>query len=284
MSPEFTLNQIPFGEQESDGVLVDVHQVARGAQCGCRCASCKTPLIARQGEEKVWHFAHASRGNHRHTVGACEFSFFVSVRLMARQLLGNDLVLAPPEYRGRVCRYVPDLNGTRETEYRITPTGVTRLEQVLVEVDFSGVVIDLKGKVNSYDLAVYFIHPGRQVPDALSRFEGETAGILAINLEGLAARFASRARDKMTYARTLSEFLSMDREHKRWIYHPRQARIRAQAEQILDAEVAREVGEATRIRRYECEYCGEKWQNRRGGLIRCPGCAKHLGVQKIGFA
>ncbi len=56
---DFTL--IPFGYDPSDDSFVDVEDVPRGAKCGCICPACKTPLIARQREEKEWHFAHASR-------------------------------------------------------------------------------------------------------------------------------------------------------------------------------------------------------------------------------
>jgi len=57
---DFGLNHIPFGLRENDKAIVDVYEVKRGRECGCICPSCRTPLIARQGEEKVWHFAHAS--------------------------------------------------------------------------------------------------------------------------------------------------------------------------------------------------------------------------------
>jgi hypothetical protein len=102
MSGELSLHRIPFGERYADGELVDVHSVERGAKCRCRCPSFKTRLIARQGEEKAWHFAHDTRGNPGRTEDACEYSFYVSVRLMARQVIGTALTLALPEYRGRV--------------------------------------------------------------------------------------------------------------------------------------------------------------------------------------
>jgi len=95
---EFGLNHIPFGLRESDGAIIDVHAVPRGRGCGCICPSCRTPLVARQGREKVWHFAHASRNVYERTAQECDYSFYVSVRLMARQLIGSDLVLALPEY------------------------------------------------------------------------------------------------------------------------------------------------------------------------------------------
>lgn len=43
----------------NSGNLVSVEDVDRGARCGCICPACQQPLIARQGEVRIWHFAHA---------------------------------------------------------------------------------------------------------------------------------------------------------------------------------------------------------------------------------
>ena len=43
-----------------DGRLVSVEDVSRGKACACCCSECGEVLIARQGEVRAWHFAHAS--------------------------------------------------------------------------------------------------------------------------------------------------------------------------------------------------------------------------------
>jgi hypothetical protein len=43
-----------------DGALVDVTQLERGLACDCRCLHCDDPLMAKQGPEMAWHFAHAT--------------------------------------------------------------------------------------------------------------------------------------------------------------------------------------------------------------------------------
>ena len=53
----------PFGLLKATGELVEVEEVEGGAACGCICPSCSTPLVARRGTEKIWHFAHESRGD-----------------------------------------------------------------------------------------------------------------------------------------------------------------------------------------------------------------------------
>ncbi len=48
-----------FGLDQSNR-LVFVSEVPRGLACHCRCVVCNEPLIARQGEVREHHFAHAS--------------------------------------------------------------------------------------------------------------------------------------------------------------------------------------------------------------------------------
>ena len=48
-----------FGLDQSSR-LVFVSEVPRGLACHCRCVVCNEPLIARQGEVREHHFAHAS--------------------------------------------------------------------------------------------------------------------------------------------------------------------------------------------------------------------------------
>jgi len=40
------------------GEMRFIGEVARGAACGCRCPECGSSLIAKQGAENEWHFAH----------------------------------------------------------------------------------------------------------------------------------------------------------------------------------------------------------------------------------
>lgn len=54
-----TVQTLPiFAGVNSNGELKFVGDVPRGAACGCTCATCGAPLVARRGEIRTWHFAH----------------------------------------------------------------------------------------------------------------------------------------------------------------------------------------------------------------------------------
>jgi competence protein CoiA len=73
MSSLFGLNQ--FNQ------LVHVAEVVRGLGCQCRCVECGEPLVARQGEIREHHFAHASNRE------PCDSNHESLLHLYAKQLI-----------------------------------------------------------------------------------------------------------------------------------------------------------------------------------------------------
>jgi hypothetical protein len=47
-----------FAALDIDGEIRFVGDVPRGAACACFCPECRSPLVARLGDEREWHFAH----------------------------------------------------------------------------------------------------------------------------------------------------------------------------------------------------------------------------------
>ena len=43
-----------------NGIPVYIDEVANGKNCNCICMECKTPLIAKQGNKRIHHFAHSN--------------------------------------------------------------------------------------------------------------------------------------------------------------------------------------------------------------------------------
>ncbi|WP_295459225.1 competence protein CoiA family protein [uncultured Thiodictyon sp.] len=74
---------------DQEGRLVSVEEVCRGKACECCCPGCGEVLIARQGEVRAWHFAHASDGD---CVGAAEGA----LHRAAKQLIVQEGAILVP--------------------------------------------------------------------------------------------------------------------------------------------------------------------------------------------
>ncbi|MDP3253094.1 MAG: competence protein CoiA family protein [Hydrogenophaga sp.] len=82
-----------FAALDGSGAVRFVSEVNRGAACGCVCPVCTSPLIARQGQLKEWHFAHeASQERVECEVGALNMLRRVAAEMLQR----NPLPTLPP--------------------------------------------------------------------------------------------------------------------------------------------------------------------------------------------
>lgn len=82
MSSQFAFNE--FNQ------LVHVKEVSRGLACQCRCVVCNEPLMARQGDVRLHHFAHTSNRE------PCESSHESLLHKYAKQLIVNAMGLVMP--------------------------------------------------------------------------------------------------------------------------------------------------------------------------------------------
>lgn len=78
-----------FGFNESNH-LVHVSETMRGLACQCRCVVCDEPLVARQGEKREHHFAHASNRE------PCDSSHESLLHRYAKQLIAEAMGLVAP--------------------------------------------------------------------------------------------------------------------------------------------------------------------------------------------
>jgi len=302
---------IPFGFNPVDETFVDVRDVPRGAKCGCVCPSCKTPLIARQGKEKEWHFAHASRTVYQRTKKECEYSFYLSVRMMARQMIGDKLNIRLPKYEDVVSKYAPSSGHTLHESFLITESKEICLSDVEVEATFAGVPVDIVGYINDFRFVVYFTHPGRCVPQELNSPGDNHSGVIAVALDELRGTIFRRAKEKdQSYLSVLTEHLSNDLSSKQWIYHPRFQSCHQKALERLDAKIAsmpkaKNTLSKGRVRYFDipvssraevdiaplnvtgplvsfvCLICDARWQGREPGGSVCPECNTHLYSRRI---
>jgi hypothetical protein len=236
------LNLIAFGRRQDDGVLVSVEDVPRGQDCGCVCPSCNLPLVARMGDVNVWHFAHRARNAGTDVAAPCEYSFFVSVRLMAQQIIAAHPVLALPAYRDSFTLGRNRLGLPWRHYFTITEASTIRLTDVRTDTRYAEASVDIVGNVSGWDFVVALSHPGRLVPEALRSLEGFKAGALEIRLNALAERFQDQDRGNEAFAKVVERFLRDDQDSKHWLFHPSYACKRAAA--LAEAEPKVKAAEA----------------------------------------
>ncbi len=308
-----TMQHVPFGLRIKDHSFVDVSDVARGKKCGCICPSCKTPLIARQGDEKQWHFAHATR-KVDNTDKECDFSFFVSVRMMARQVIETGMRITLPEYK---CVVSCQAKGTHfKEEFLVAKQTTIELEDVHKEAPFSSCIVDIVGKVKGFSFVVYFTHPNRPLPADLHVSDNQQSGVLEVKLDDTHYLFKEDRAETRQLDR-LKLFLQNDLSSKSWVFHPRKASMQKAAYQRLNSAI-----DSHRVKRhsttsysshgsrvsyqhndpwlaprnksidpppaipkktatFECIMCNCQWQASLPGQPTCPKCHNHLYASEV---
>jgi hypothetical protein len=221
---------IPFALRQADRTLVGIDEVPIGKACGCICPSCGSRLLARQGARRVWHFAHEPRADGQATDRACEFSWAVSVRLMARQLLPTlpSLLLPPavfPLFTDGLSRRQP------EPTVALTTPDILPLEQTSIDAVVEGLAVDALVSSIEGPWCLYLTHGGRPVPDRLSALATLGYRAIAINLHGFSEKLPRRELPG-SHRDALAAFLVHDIAHKYWAAHPGLAEARAEAQDL----------------------------------------------------
>lgn len=232
--------RIPFGLRTDTGEVVDVAEVPNGAHCGCVCPACSTPLVARQGDLKVWHFAHESRGEaFRTTARECEHSLYVSLKLMSRQILvGAKSIAVPPVEVRRVLqqkRYRSEVRPARTIDIAEVEIGAVVREQ---PVD-AAITPRVVGAATARSLlGVCLDYPGRDPitsPGDDSEFTRARCGLMVIALEAVWTQMGGNVR---TFRGPLEELLLRKVVGKRWLSHPMLPKAEAAVSREIDRDLA----------------------------------------------
>jgi ssDNA-binding Zn-finger/Zn-ribbon topoisomerase 1 len=226
-----TESLIPFGWNKETRKLVDVASVPRGSKCGCICPSCNTPLIARQGESKEWHFAHRSRNVHKDTNKDCEYSFAVSVRLMIRQLSSQGLKFRTPRYGDKIEAYGQLSHQRHRIEYIVTEGSTIELSNPKIGSTFSRVTVDVLSDVKKVPFVVYISYKGRNVPPEINPPDIKRCGVVELNISDLPNIFKQERKGR--YLEVLREYIEETTGGKSWVYHPKMIQARKQAEEEM---------------------------------------------------
>ena len=81
---------IPFGWHVPTQRMVTAREVANGRRCECVCVSCGAMLKSRQGDIRIWHFAHDEETQCQHAPEA-------AVHRMAKQMIVEQAALFVPK-------------------------------------------------------------------------------------------------------------------------------------------------------------------------------------------
>ncbi len=271
---------IPFGLDTESEQLVDVGNVKQGNACGCICPSCKTPLVARHGEEKAWHFAHRSQNVHNETRKQCEYSFAVSVRLMIRQLSNNGLKFRTPQFESSVQAFSEYFHESYEYGYVVTKESLLELKDVQVGTPFCGVTVDVLGNVNGVPFVVFVTYRERSIPSELKHPSITKCGVVELNVDALPRLF--KQEDNGQYQEVLRRYIEDKADGKAWIYHPREQRQKDVAIEKFKLWLAQQEAESIKTnkktRKYTCRLCNSTWI---GASNICEKCKTHLYTTEL---
>lgn len=298
--------RIPFALRAADQTLVGPEEVARGAACGCICPSCGLPLVANQGEYKVWHFSHNTRGRDKEVAEQCDYSFYVSVAAMAKQLLGDGLTLSLPAYRVAV-EYPPKIIGALQSMVNVTDARTFTPTRAEIDVEVNGTKCDVVLWHKEHQLAIFLTHKERRAPqmhDASLR--GEKIGVVEINLTGMGMRYGE-LRAGEAFKAAVAQFLQADLDSKHWIHHPRADRKIQQCQEGLkstwDGRISRGQShwrsnagpsparfpslaspaavQPSRKVHYQCRLCGRHYDGVLPGIVNCPSCSSPANLFSV---
>jgi len=226
---------LPFAKRLSDGLLVTPEEVPRGLACNCICPGCEHPVQARQGTEKVWHFAHAK-------VEACDGAYGISVHELAKQLIRERKELLLP-----VLEMVVSARGAGGENFVEREVA---LESKYVHLDdckagrrLDEITPDISGSRNGRRILVEITVFHRLMPEKQQRLIDTGLPSFEIDLGIFKTQQASRE--------LVEDAIFKQAANRRWIFHPKmvevEANLRCRLEvRLQEAKAAWEQVEAKR--------------------------------------
>lgn len=200
---------------------VTISEVASGAGCGCICANCGDPLVARKGKIRRHHFAHKS--GHICSTSPMESALH---NLAKRRVVQPGTKLDLPTYALPIAQEhlsitVPGVGPGRVAVASGRVEATFERMRVDALVDVSGSLI---GRTKPLIVEIAVHHPCGQSKRAKMRRVGIAA--IEIHLENFARNLLEgKIRDDLETA--LAYELGRH-ENIAWLYHPNEHPVRAQ--------------------------------------------------------
>ena len=188
-----------------NGEIVSVMDVERGLACHCICPACKDTLVAKQGDVRIWHFAHASHTD-------CLIGAESALHLAAKQLIEKWQGIMMPEIKAR--RLVQLADGRNATGDAYLEAEWVNFEQVSLEESIGSIRPDLIAQAGN---ARYLIEI------AVTHFvdDEKRAAIKKLGLPALEISLDMMGRDILDWT-TLEDTVIHGTTAKSWLFHPDQ--------------------------------------------------------------
>ncbi len=196
-------DHVAYGKR--NGKLIFIEDVPSGQACGCVCASCDQPLIAKKGAIRLHHFAHTK-------FTKCQGAAESVLHLLSKELLAElDAVVIPPY----------DFSRQRKTkagtlvqhQARVAKGGPVPVHGVKVEIQEEGFIPDIIIESGSKSLIVEVAVTHKVDRAKLRRIRKRDLPAIEIKLA---------PRDALLPRQLLREKLQSDLSSKAWLFHPAQ--------------------------------------------------------------
>lgn len=212
---------LPFAKRVSNGELVSPDEVERGRACKCICPGCNSEVLAKQGTEREWHFAHAKSKK-------CADGYAVSIHELAKQLLRQRKELLLPSLEAAVS--ARDTFGfLLEVREPVLQSRMVKLDDCKAGMNRGGVNVDAIGMRDEREILVEVTVFHRLMPDKRDRLIATGIPSFEIGLE----QFKTMQATKELLEKALFE----NENIRRWIYHPKHDPAIDKAQKRLDEQL-----------------------------------------------
>ena len=253
---------------DASGEIRFVGDVPKGAACGCVCPTCASPLVARQGQENEWHFAHeASQERPECVVGAMNLARSLGIEYLRRLHASGRLVLPPYTTHAAVS-----------SAWFAHSQPVTWESQLVgpltwIEAPAKANVV-ATGQLDTGAAMAFFVQVGEASAPSMGGLPADTA--YATLLVAPTWPRGTRTREEALAAIATTA-------HFQWGYQPDSFGMQARAQRELEEREALERARYEQIRQHRATEAGRRWAEiaRRMDQRHAPPDPQHQGAAVI---
>ena len=199
-----TQDRIGYGLR--DGELVHVSQVERGLACHCFCASCGMPLVARKGEVRVHHFAHANGFS-------CSNAGETLLHRLAKEIIESLDSISIPPYKFQQKRSTKKWGTLIEHSHEVARGGRVPIDEISLEKRIGSITPDIViGSRGKRLLVEIFVT--HKIDSS------KTRKLRKLDLPAIEIKLSEE--DAILSPDDLTEKIKHDLDCKRWVFHPAQ--------------------------------------------------------------